>query len=248
MQCAGHTVGQHMHATQRTAPSSRSIRRCRPRNRSGYVDLLLGVLHGLDLVAPRLVDRRAGARVAGLLQRQEQVAREVLERDAEALRGRREERRVLRHRPHDLDRADARVAIGDRDDVRALGVVVLERRRRGRRTSLTSHEHELDQRGHHDVRERERQQQLPAEVHQLIGAEPRQRPAQHQLEPAQQDDLAAERGELEQRDDAVRQLGRPSRRSTVTWLDRCSRRSGSRRRRGTGPASRRRTPSRSPPR
>ena len=35
MQCAGHTVGQHMQATQRTAPSSRSVSRCRPRNRSG---------------------------------------------------------------------------------------------------------------------------------------------------------------------------------------------------------------------
>ena len=31
MQWAGHTVGQHMQATQRTWPSSRSIRRCRPR-------------------------------------------------------------------------------------------------------------------------------------------------------------------------------------------------------------------------
>ena len=35
MQCAGHTVGQHMQATQRTVSSSRSVRRCRPRNRSG---------------------------------------------------------------------------------------------------------------------------------------------------------------------------------------------------------------------
>ena len=42
MQCAGHTVGQHMHATQRTAPSSRSMRRWRPRNRSGYVTFSSG--------------------------------------------------------------------------------------------------------------------------------------------------------------------------------------------------------------
>ena len=42
MQCAGHTVGQHMQATQRTSPSSRSIRRCRPRKRSGYVTFSSG--------------------------------------------------------------------------------------------------------------------------------------------------------------------------------------------------------------
>jgi len=36
MQWAGQTVGHIMQATQRTWPSSRSIKRCRPRNRSGY--------------------------------------------------------------------------------------------------------------------------------------------------------------------------------------------------------------------
>ena len=48
----------------------------------------------------------------------------MLERDAEALRGRRDERGVLEAWPDDLDRADARVAIGDLEDHRTAVVVV----------------------------------------------------------------------------------------------------------------------------
>jgi hypothetical protein len=79
------------------------------------------VLHRLDLVTPRLIVGRTGLVAIGeLLERQEEISREVLERDAQALGRRCEERHVLRRRPHDPDRARARVAIGDRDDQRAF--------------------------------------------------------------------------------------------------------------------------------
>src|SRR3569623_1600160 len=72
-------------------------------------DLLLGVLDRLDVVERHaekaaLLDGGAGPRTAlGAAHRTEQVLREVLDRDPEALRGRREERRVLRRGARDLD-------------------------------------------------------------------------------------------------------------------------------------------------
>ena len=58
--------------------------------------------------------------------------------------------------------------------------------RRGSRRTSSPHECKLEERGHHDIGERERQEQLPAEVHQLVSAEARQRPADQQLEPAEE--------------------------------------------------------------
>ena len=89
-------------------------------------DLLLRVLDGLDLVAPLLVDRRSRhVAVRELLQRQDQIAREVLQRDREALRTGGEERGVLGLRSHDLDRPHARVAVGDRQDAWPFGLAVM---------------------------------------------------------------------------------------------------------------------------
>src|SRR4051812_18131945 len=67
----------------------------------------------------------------------------------------------------------------------------------------SAHRHDHD-RGHDDVREGQRQQLLPAEVHQLIVPVPRQAPPHEDLERAQHEHFHREAQHLEDHDEQVR--------------------------------------------
>src|SRR5437867_10963273 len=72
----------------------------------------------------------------------------------------------------------------------------------------------LGEQDHHarkdDVGERERQQHLPAEAHELVVAEARQRPADEDLQPAEEKHLGEEGHDLADDDHEVRQRERPT--------------------------------------
>src|SRR5262249_46449592 len=69
---------------------------------------------------------------------------------------------------------------------------------------------EYDQRRHHDVGNRDRQQTLPAEPQQLIRPEARQRPPDQELEHAERENLHGPPEEHNEHEQDVRQvLGQP---------------------------------------
>src|SRR5215475_10035215 len=57
MQCAGHTVGQHMHAAHRAVLAEHQAMQAAEALR--VLHLLLRILHGLDVVLPGLLGGRA---------------------------------------------------------------------------------------------------------------------------------------------------------------------------------------------
>src|SRR5271156_2186819 len=62
-----------------------------------------------------------------------------------------------------------------------------------------------DHRGDHDIGEAERYASLPSQPHHLVVAKARQRPANQNLQPAEQDGLDHERNQAEDRDQQLRQ-------------------------------------------
>src|SRR6185369_2249956 len=166
----GQTVGHIMQATQRTWPSSRSMRRCNPRNRSGYAFFS----SGYSMVAMSLFLRWPVTFKKKFFMKWRKVT------------------------------PSPSAIAGTNNCWLKLP---------GRLTTLTPMAIALaplrpknDERRRDHVDDRDRQQALPAEPHQLVGAEARQRPANQQLEHAEGEDLHRPQPEHHQHEQRVGQV------------------------------------------